>query len=100
MGTFDVSLGLTSDSKVAESPPTVDIRLPEATVPCATPTLLDADVRDTDGDLADTLWIVDGVQIDPSTMSIVIEDGSYVEVRATDGRGATTTEGEFFQCGM
>ncbi len=25
----------------------------------------------------------------------MIEDGSYVEVRATDQRGATTTEGEF-----
>ncbi len=100
MGTFDVRLGLTSELKVAESPPTIDIRLPEATVPCSTPTLLDADVRDTDGDLADTLWIVDGVQIDPSTSSIVIENGSYVEVRATDERGAATTEGELFQCGM
>ncbi len=99
-GTFQVRLGMESSANPTESPPTIQLNLPDPTVPCGGKSVLDADVRDDDGDLDSTVWSVDGVEIDGAVISLVLEHGSYVEVRAIDARGATTTEGQVFQCGL
>ncbi len=95
---FSAELILEEDAGYVEEPPSVAITMPNKVMCNGQHEALLSNVSDPDGDLVESQWIVDGVLLTAGTLTMPFTQAHTLELRATDARGAVTTDSKVVSC--